>query len=187
MWCSSEMSQYPSDSTVGRICSHLKNLLLRVLLSGEHLIPEITRANLPSHVCIHQPNLKIKIKNHQLSHSRTLSPPLEPACVFEPHLWKKNCCILIREKTGKKVKAVPAWAWCSRTLWRFHVNVWRVCEELKHSERWRSHRKRRRLRVTECVFSVLQGESITCETDKIRSQRQVKTLTFILVSNQEHV
>lgn len=61
------MSQYPSDSTVGRICSHLMTLLLRALLSGEHLIPEMTRANLPSRVCIHQPNLKIEIKNHQLS------------------------------------------------------------------------------------------------------------------------
>lgn len=102
MWCFSEMYQNPSDSTVGHICSHLMTLLLRVLLSREHLIPEITRANLPSHVCTHQPNLKIKIKTHQLSHSRTLSPPLEPACAFEPHLWKTNLLQFNKRKDWKE-------------------------------------------------------------------------------------
>lgn len=157
MWCFSQMSQCPSDATVGRIWSHLMTLLLRVLLSGEHLIPEITRANLPSHVCIHQPNLKIKIRNHQLSHSRSLSPPLEPACVFEPHLWKKkkNCCtvpVLIREKTEKKVKVVAAWALCFRTLWRFYMNVWRVWEELEQWEVKKPQEEEEAQRNWVCVF-----------------------------------
>lgn len=56
MWYFSQMlSQYPSDSTIGCICSHLMTLLLRVLLNGEQVIPEITLSNLPSHVCIKSP------------------------------------------------------------------------------------------------------------------------------------
>lgn len=154
----------------------------------QHLIPEITRANL-HFSCMHSPTefKNKKKKSPALSFSESKSSAGACLCLWTTSVKKKTCCSLRREKTEKKVKVVAAWALCSRTSWRFYINVWRVCEELEHSERWRSHRKRRKLRGTECVFSVLQGESITCETDMVRSQRQVKTLTFILVSNQDHI